>query len=134
MRSSRSCGPTAGFRVDGLCSISLLHVTVRFVMIGHPMLVFRNREVPNRDHTSCCCGDLACAWSLPRNCLRPRHRRASYSKPLPQDIVDAWKNAGADVGWMNAKGEFHHHSKPEVGDVPAFYFEKVAISVWRFRG
>jgi hypothetical protein len=43
-------------------------------------------------------------------------------KPLPDDIVKAWKDAGADVGWsmLTTYGALRFVEKPEVGAIPAF--------------
>jgi len=45
-------------------------------------------------------------------------------KPLPDDVVKAWKDAGATLGWMkgNEYGYLVWHDKPEAGAVPAFRF------------
>jgi hypothetical protein len=47
-------------------------------------------------------------------------------KPLPDNIVKAWKEAGATVGWMTmeASGELTFVEKPEPGAIPAFRFTK----------
>lgn len=33
--------------------------------------------------------------------------REKLPEPLPPAITEAWEKAGAEVGWMNAKGEFY---------------------------
>ena len=47
-------------------------------------------------------------------------------KPLPDDVVKAWKDAGATVGWMKVEtsGAPAFVEKPEEGAVPAFRFAK----------
>jgi len=47
-------------------------------------------------------------------------------KPLPENIVKAWKDAGATVGWMTvgASGIPAFDEKPEAGAIPAFKFPK----------
>lgn len=47
-------------------------------------------------------------------------------KPLPENIVKAWKEAGATVGWMKTEsnGVPAFVEKPEPGAVPAFRFAK----------
>jgi hypothetical protein len=47
-------------------------------------------------------------------------------KPLPDNIVKAWKDAGATVGWMKVEesGLLTFVEKPEAGAVPAFRFPK----------
>jgi hypothetical protein len=47
-------------------------------------------------------------------------------KPLPDDIVKAWKDAGATVGWMKVEefGVLNFVEKPEAGAIPAFRFPK----------
>jgi hypothetical protein len=47
-------------------------------------------------------------------------------KPLPDNIVKAWKDAGATVGWMKveASGVLTFVEKPEAGAIPAFRFPK----------
>jgi len=47
-------------------------------------------------------------------------------KPLPDNIIKAWKDAGATVGWMkvDASGIPTFVEKPEEGAVPAFRFLK----------
>jgi len=47
-------------------------------------------------------------------------------EPLPKELVEAWKRAGADVGWMRANGFGLLKLVPEkeraAGDLPAFSF------------
>ena len=44
-------------------------------------------------------------------------------KPLPPEIVKAWRNAGADIGWETKMGRFvRGEEKGEIGAVPAFLF------------
>ncbi len=45
-------------------------------------------------------------------------------KPLPDNIVKAWKDAGATIGWMKveASGGLAFTEKPEAGAIPAFRF------------
>ncbi|WP_020470569.1 hypothetical protein [Zavarzinella formosa] len=45
-------------------------------------------------------------------------------KPLPDDIIKAWKDAGATVGWMKLEttGGLIFIEKPEAGAIPAFRF------------
>ncbi|QEL18400.1 alpha/beta hydrolase family esterase [Limnoglobus roseus] len=47
-------------------------------------------------------------------------------KPLPENVVKAWKEAGATVGWMKTEmtGALTFVEKPEAGVIPAFRFEK----------
>ena len=47
-------------------------------------------------------------------------------KPLPDNIVKAWKDAGATVGWMKVdpNGLLSFNEKPEAGAIPAFRFLK----------
>jgi hypothetical protein len=47
-------------------------------------------------------------------------------KPLPDNIVKAWKDAGATVGWMvlEPSGALNFVEKPEAGAIPAFRFPK----------
>src|SRR5438093_6762019 len=49
-------------------------------------------------------------------------------EPLPETIVTAWKNAGAEVGWMRFMGilQFVPAEQGKPGDLPAFRF-----SPWR---
>ena len=52
-------------------------------------------------------------------------------KPLPEKIVTAWKEAGADVGWLRADQTgyqllFVPEQAGKPGDVPAFRF-----TVWQ---
>jgi len=46
--------------------------------------------------------------------------------PLPENIVKAWKGAGATVGWMKVQdsGVLAFVDKPEAGAIPAFRFAK----------
>lgn len=52
--------------------------------------------------------------------------RDKQPQPLPAEIVKAWRDAGAEVGWMRVKQdgyvEFVSEKKGKVGDVPAFRF------------
>ncbi|MFO0863227.1 MAG: hypothetical protein U0744_00955 [Gemmataceae bacterium] len=43
-------------------------------------------------------------------------------KPLPDDVVKAWKDAGATVGWMkeDENGILRFFEKAEAGAIPAF--------------
>ena len=50
-------------------------------------------------------------------------------KPLPENIVTAWKKAGASAGWMRTRGfpenetswgSFHGEETGSPGDLPAF--------------
>lgn len=45
---------------------------------------------------------------------------------LPPEFVKAWKDAGAEVGWMrvNQNGVFQFQEKGEAGSVPAFRFSE----------
>src|SRR5262249_49853741 len=48
-------------------------------------------------------------------------------KPLPEEVAKAWRDAGAEVGWLGAnKGFFLPAVRPEKkglrGDLPAFRF------------
>src|ERR1043165_6978047 len=56
-------------------------------------------------------------------------------KPLPNTIVQAWKAAGAEVGWMRVHPhgvlDFIGAAKGEPGDVPAFRFESWRENVLR---
>jgi len=47
-------------------------------------------------------------------------------RPLPENIVKAWKDAGATVGWMKVdeSGILNFLEKPEAGAIPAFRFLK----------
>ena len=49
-------------------------------------------------------------------------------KPLPENIVKAWKEAGATVGWMRVRPvgflEFVPEDAGKPGDLPAFYFSE----------
>ncbi|MEI7688207.1 MAG: hypothetical protein WCL32_24645 [Planctomycetota bacterium] len=47
-------------------------------------------------------------------------------RPLPENIVKAWKDAGATVGWMKVdeSGILSFLENPEAGAVPAFRFLK----------
>jgi hypothetical protein len=47
-------------------------------------------------------------------------------KPLPDNIIKAWKDAGATVGWMKVEefGALTFVEKPEAGAIPAFRFPK----------
>jgi hypothetical protein len=47
-------------------------------------------------------------------------------KPLPDDVVKAWKDAGATVGWMivEKSGAPAFVEKPEADAIPAFRFPK----------
>ncbi|OWK37783.1 hypothetical protein [Fimbriiglobus ruber] len=47
-------------------------------------------------------------------------------KPLPDNVIKAWKDAGATVGWMKveASGVLSFVEKPEAGAIPAFRFLK----------
>lgn len=47
-------------------------------------------------------------------------------KPLPEDVVKAWKDAGAEVGWMKVdeNGILGFSEKAEAGAIPAFQFAK----------
>ena len=47
-------------------------------------------------------------------------------KPLPDNIVKAWKDAGATVGWMKVEksGILSFVESPEAGAIPAFRFLK----------
>lgn len=47
-------------------------------------------------------------------------------KPLPAEVVKAWKDAGATVGWMKVEsnGLLTFFEKPEQGATPAFRFAK----------
>src|SRR6516162_11275842 len=47
-------------------------------------------------------------------------------KPLPPEIVKAWTDAGARVGWMPADDRFpeFHEGKGEKGEAPAFRFNR----------
>ena len=51
-------------------------------------------------------------------------------KPLPPEIVKAWRDAGAEVGWMKTDSNFgvlqFGQEKGEAGAIPAFRF-----SAWR---
>ena len=47
-------------------------------------------------------------------------------KHLPESIVTAWKNAGAEVGWMRHTESFFHYVPENSGkpaDLPAFQFK-----------
>src|SRR6266568_2523576 len=51
-------------------------------------------------------------------------------QPLPQHIVEAWKKAGAEVGWMRVSDfgsvsfvAFASNDSGQPGDVPAFRFK-----------
>src|SRR5262245_26741747 len=46
--------------------------------------------------------------------------------PLPAEIVKAWTDAGAEVGWMrlNQNGVFLFQDKGEPGAMPAFRFSQ----------
>ena len=46
-------------------------------------------------------------------------------KPLPEKIVTAWKEAGAEVGWLRVTQDVSHQFVTQAGkpgDVPAFRF------------
>ncbi len=49
-------------------------------------------------------------------------------KPLPKEIVEAWKKAGAEVGWMRVNKfgslEFLPVKEGKLGDLPAFRFSR----------
>ena len=47
-------------------------------------------------------------------------------KPLPPEIVKAWTDAGARVGWMPADDRFpeFHEGEGEEGEAPAFRFTR----------
>jgi hypothetical protein len=47
-------------------------------------------------------------------------------QPLPDNIIKAWKEAGATVGWMKVEpsGGLSFVEKPEAGAIPAFRFLK----------
>jgi hypothetical protein len=46
--------------------------------------------------------------------------------PLPDNVIKAWKEAGATVGWMKVEdsGVLSFIEKPEAGAIPAFRFAK----------
>jgi hypothetical protein len=62
--------------------------------------------------------------------------KAEVAKPLPQDVVTAWRKAGAEVGWLRAERyrdfdgvlvfegyfRFVPEQKGKPGDLPAFRF------------
>ena len=52
--------------------------------------------------------------------------KPSAPKPLPEDIVKAWKAAGAEVGWLRPMPSGFHsfvqEKEGKPGDVPAFHF------------
>ena len=45
-------------------------------------------------------------------------------KPLTEDVVKVWRNAGASPGWMKSDGfgalQFRSGLKGEVGELPGF--------------
>src|SRR5262249_55083470 len=51
-------------------------------------------------------------------------------RPLPREIIEAWQQAGAEVGWMRVGEHGYHFFLPEkegkAGDQPAFRF-----ATWR---
>src|SRR5205823_11809600 len=54
-------------------------------------------------------------------------------KPLPPEIVKAWRDAGAEVGWMKKNAGFVDdldQEQGEAGDIPAFQF---SFTVWKER-
>src|SRR5437870_2080994 len=61
-----------------------------------------------------------------RGLTAPLQTAGDAPKPLPHEIVDTWKKAGAAVGWMRMadRGHLVFHSGPEgaAGDWPAFGF------------
>src|SRR5207245_4389108 len=67
------------------------------------------------------CGLLAGAEQPPAKDRPP--------EPLPEPIVTAWKNAGAEVGWMRYEIilQFVPAGQGKPGDLPAFRF-----SPWRY--
>ena len=52
--------------------------------------------------------------------------KADAPKPLPEDIVTAWKEAGAQVGWLRPMPSGFHsfvqEQEGKPGDLPAFHF------------
>ena len=74
---------------------------------------------------------LATGGGTGRGALRPQGK-TDPPKPLSEKIITAWKEAGAEVGWMRANPygflEFVPGQAGKPGDVPAFRFR-----VWRKR-
>src|SRR5207302_289872 len=65
----------------------------------------------------------------------PSQDKKPLPKPLPDKIVQEWKAAGAEVGWlrMDRDGyqEFISAAKGAPGDIPAFRFYSWRVSVLR---
>jgi hypothetical protein len=59
-------------------------------------------------------------------CFAEPPDRKNLPKPLPDNIIKAWKDAGGTVGWMKVQesGELTFLEKPEAGALPAFQFSK----------
>lgn len=55
---------------------------------------------------------------------QPDKKDLPKPQPLPADIVKAWKDAGATVGWMKVEesGILSFVEEPEAGALPAFRF------------
>jgi hypothetical protein len=51
------------------------------------------------------------AWGQWMAAQEPAPVQQAVPKPLPQEIVDAWKKAGAEVGWMRAIPDIHNQGK-----------------------
>src|SRR5713226_1401568 len=56
----------------------------------------------------------------------PPPAKTDAPKPLPKAIVEAWKEAGAEVGWLRPDKfgflEFDQNKEGKPGDLPAFHF------------
>jgi len=69
---------------------------------------------------------LVGAWGEWMAAQEPAPVRQPVPKPLPQEVVDAWKQAGAQVGWMRAIPGigydllFRVGGEGEPGELPAF--------------
>src|SRR5262245_4024370 len=52
-------------------------------------------------------------------------------KPLPKEITDAWKKAGAEVGWIGPITRLHRSafstSPAGAGEVPGFSFDRSGV-------
>src|SRR5262245_49022274 len=85
-------------------------------------------------------GGLACAaaFLLPAVVAAAPVPQAASLKPLPAEIVEAWKNAGAEVGWMSRTATgyscLHTHQTGEPGEIPAFRFRRWGLPVKQFGG
>lgn len=67
---------------------------------------------------------FAVALAMGQPALAQQPGKKDAPKPLPADVVKAWKEAGATVGWMrvNENGFVEWDEKPKNGDVPALMF------------